>query len=145
MPIDVSLSDSYTSDIVFFVVNNLDGCSRIFFRTQKNLFWNFDTTNQIWIVIIIFRLIWHQTEFSFVLNQPKRYNYNQNLVWLTRFRKYFSVCVAVISNGFVLSCFKFEEKNRRHLRAVSFGPHKAQTENFYFFHSCMTRSLILFL
>ena len=36
--------------------------------------------NQIWIVITLTWLIWHQTEFHLVPNQSEKYNYNPNLV-----------------------------------------------------------------
>ena len=36
--------------------------------------------NLLWIVIILFRLIWHQREFRLVLNQSEKCNYNPDLV-----------------------------------------------------------------
>ena len=47
----------------------------LFFETE-NYFLNFVKSNQIWIVITLFQLIWHQTEFRSVSNQSEKSNYN---------------------------------------------------------------------
>ena len=50
-------------------------------------------SNQIWIIITLFRLIWHQIYFRLGQNQSKNCNYNPNALDLTEFRTDKSVCV----------------------------------------------------
>ena len=49
---------------------------------------------QIWIVVTLFRLIWHQTKFPFVSNQSERYNSNPSLVRMDKVQiRFLSVLV----------------------------------------------------
>ena len=50
--------------------------------------------NQIWIVIKLFRFIWHQMEFRLVLNQSEKFDFNPNLVSVDQVQDRF-LCVYV--------------------------------------------------
>ena len=54
---------------------------------------NLVNSNQICVIITLFQLIWHQTEFRSEQNQSKNCNYNPNVLDLTGFRTDKSVCV----------------------------------------------------
>ena len=59
-------------------------------------FLNLVKSNQIWIVIWLFILIWHQTEFRLVCQiYRKKCNYNSNLVWFSMIQKSF-ICVHIL-------------------------------------------------
>ena len=64
-------------------------CLLFMLQTEKS-FLNIDESNQIWVVITLFRLIRHQMKFRFVPNQSEKCNYNP--FDLARFRKDFSMC-----------------------------------------------------
>ena len=64
-------------------------------HAQSNLSLIFRNLNQIWIVITLFRLNWHQMAFCFVPNQWEYGKFNPNLVlFKKRFFKGLSVSVA---------------------------------------------------
>ena len=44
-------------------------------------------SNQIWFVITLFRLTWHQMKLFFVANQSENCNCNLNLIWFNRNHK----------------------------------------------------------
>ena len=57
-------------------------------RTEKTIL-NPVKSNQIWIVITLFRLIWNRTDFCLVLNHSEKCNYISNLFWLRIHRNFF--------------------------------------------------------
>ena len=61
--------------------------SRFFQIHTEKYFWNLVESNWNWIVITIFRLIWHQIEFSFVSNQSEKSNYKYTIQIFVWFKK----------------------------------------------------------
>ena len=61
----------------------------------------FGKSSQIWIVIMIFRMIWHQMDLRLVSDQTNECNYNPHLVWFNIFRnRVISVCHEAEPKGF---------------------------------------------
>ena len=56
-------------------------------RTQRNICLNLVKLNYILIVVTLFRLIWHQTEFRLVTNQLEKCNNDQNFVTFNKIQK----------------------------------------------------------
>ena len=54
-----------------------------FIRADKP-FLNLAKLNQLWIVVTLFRLIWHQTKFRLVANQLGKWNLNPTMVWFSK-------------------------------------------------------------
>ena len=49
--------------------------------------------SKIWILISMFRFIWHTTDFRLVPNQSKMFDNNPNLVWFDKIQKCIYLCV----------------------------------------------------
>ena len=52
----------------------------IIFNIVDKSFLHFVKSHQIWILITLFRLIWHQTEFRLVLNESEKCYHDLNWV-----------------------------------------------------------------
>ena len=55
----------------------------------EKYFLNLVESALIWIVLNLFRLIWHWAEIRLVVNQSEKGNYNPNLVWFDKIQKKF--------------------------------------------------------
>jgi len=88
-------------------------------HTEKS-FWYLFKLNQIWIVITLFRFIWHQTKIRLVQNQSKKCNYNPNYVKFNEISKRF-LCVHI--HIFILDVI--------HISIIYFF-HNFNMENAYF-------------
>ena len=71
-----------------FFLNHSQGASIAFLHTEKS-FLNLLNQDQIWIVITLFQLNWHQTEFYLVPFHSEKGFYNQNLVLINQIQKIF--------------------------------------------------------
>ena len=80
----------YASEITL-----IRGKIRSYYKHTKSIL-DLVNSNQIYIVITIFRMILHQAEFSLVLNQSEKCNYNPNFVWFNKIRKKWCVCAGSI-------------------------------------------------
>ena len=88
------------------IFSRIDHC-RNFRRGRKHEYIHilFDIVHidQIWVVIIVFRIIRHQTEFRLVPNKSEECNCKANLVYMNNIKKYIYLFIEQVSERYFCS------------------------------------------